>query len=345
MSLKDLLKVDKKVNNIKIKVLEIEDKNIIVADQTMVAICRADDSNFLVKDNFYMLVKPIKHDDLNFILNEKLKPVKIKEFKLQNKEKEVQRLVNILKKSSKETTNSDAQENLKTFSDIIDLPPGSEIKVVTVKVIAKSKDIAGQYGNYNIGKIKDKIGEKIDINIYNQQVRKNFNSGNIVEIRNLKITAFTRNGETVKRLSTTARSSVNKCSKQIEILFKNVPLGDEIGKGTVLAIHDIFPYLSCSKCWKKTDETDEICQCGNDENIKVIDFHCQFYIQMDKDDEVKVIDTFKRVTSLDPQSKNLEDIQKLLDDTFVDKNFTFEWNINIDEEKLRMVEISNGDKS
>ena len=196
MSLKDLLKVDKKVNNIKIKVLEIEDKNIIVADQTMVAICRADDSNFLVKDNFYMLVKPIKHDDLNFILNEKLKPVKIKEFKLQNKEKEVQRLVNILKKSSKETTNSDAQENLKTFSDIIDLPPGSEIKVVTVKVIAKSKDIAGQYGNYNIGKIKDKIGEKIDINIYNQQVRKNFNSGNIVEIRNLKITAFTRNGET-----------------------------------------------------------------------------------------------------------------------------------------------------
>ena len=107
----------------------------------------------------------------------------------------------------------------------------------------------------------------------------------------------------------------------------------------MLAIHDIFSYLSCSKCWKKTNENDDACQCGNLEDIKVIDFHCQFYIQIDKDDEVKIVHTFRRQTGLFLESDNHDDIQKILDDEFVNKHFSFEWNINLEDEELRMVEI------
>ena len=348
MSLKDLLQNEKKVNHIRIKILEIEENHVVVGDQSSVAICCTHDANFknLTKGNFYLLVKPIKMDENTFIPNEKLKPVNISEFSLPARTKEVQKLVNLIKTKSTPNTkfNADMLDNLKTFQEILQLPTKSEIKSVTVKVIAISKDIAGNYGTYNIGKVKDKLGEKMDINLYNKQVKKKFKRGDIINLTNLKITEYTKTGETLKRLATTARSSAYQCGTDIEILFKNIPLGDEKNGGIVLAIHDIFSYLSCSKCWKKTNESDEICQCGNTEDIKVIDFHCQFYIQIDKDDDVKIVHTFRRQTGLILESENRDDIQKMLDDKFVDKHFSFEWNINLEDEELRMVEIMEGEE-
>ena len=170
----------------------------------------------------------------------------------------------------------------------------------------------------------------------------NFKRGDIIELRKLKLTEITKEGQKSKRISTTARSSAHNCNIEIETLFKNVLLGDERQEGTVVAIHDIFPYMSCSKCWRKINEDEDICECGSKEDIKVIDFHCQFYIlvKTDDDDDVKIVHTFRRQTDLNPNSKEIDDIQKLLDDTFVDQSYIFEWNVDLDKEELRMVDIT-----
>ena len=38
-----------------------------------------------------------------------------------------------------------------------------------------------------------------------------------------------------------------------------------------------------------------------------------------------------------------EDIQKVLEDKYLDKTFTFEWNNNTEEDELRMVMITDKD--
>ena len=347
MSLKDLLHDEKKVNNIKIKVLEIEGNHMVVGDQSSLGICSTHDANFknLAKGNCYMILKPIKQDENTFVPNEKLKPIKVDAFSLSSKAKDVQKLVNLVRTKYPQEANvrSNVTDNLQTFQEILQVPSKSEIKTISVKVISISKDIAGIYGTYNIGKIKDKTAEKLDINLYNKQVRQNFKRGEIIELKNVKVTEYMKAGEKVQRFATTARSSAHKCSPEIERLFKNVPVGDEREQGIVLAINDIFSYLSCSKCWKKTNENDESCICGNTEDIKLIDFYCQFYILLAKNDNVKVVQTFRRQTCINPESDNHEALQKTLDDKFVNKSFTFEWNNNIDNEDSKMVEIINHD--
>jgi hypothetical protein len=344
MSLKDLLQGDISVKHIKIKVLQVLDDNIIVGDSSMMAICCAVNSGFksLAEGKCYMILKPVKQESNYLIPNEKLKPVKIADFPLNVKRSEIQKLVSIIQNKSSEKTEDQnlIGNNLKTFEDIVKNANKSEIKTVTVKVITISRDIAGSYGNYNIGKFKDKTGQKIDINLYSKQVKNKLKRGDIVELRKLKLTEFSKDGEMFKRLSTTARSTVHDCKSQIETIFDDVPLGDEKEKGTVIAIHDIFPYLSCSKCWKKTGEDDDTCQCGNKENIHINDFHCQFYIQSAKDDDIKIVHTFKRQTELTPGSQDPEIVQKLLEDKYLEKQFTFEWNLNPGEDNLRMVDIS-----
>ena len=55
---------------------------------------------------------------------------------------------------------------------------------------------------------------------------------------------------------------------------------------------------------------------------------------------VGVLTTFRRQTDLSVSTLNHDDIQTLLEDTFLQKIFTFEWNIlDGDEENLRMVSI------
>ena len=349
MSLKDLLNDEKKVNNLRIKVLEIQENHIIVGDQSGLAICSTLDTNFktLAKGGCYMILKPVKQDENTFIPNVKLKPIKMAEFPLPASTKEIQKLVNLIKEKCphKTDTITEAPDNLQTFQDVLNLAPNTEIKTLIVKVISISKDLAGKYGTYNIGKIKDKTAEKLDINLYNKQVRQNFKRGEIIELKNVKVTEYMKAGEKVQRFATTARSSAHKCSPEIERLFENVPMGDEREQGKVLAINDIFTYLSCSKCWKKTNENDESCICGNTEDIKLIDFYCQFYILLAKNDDVKVVQTFRRQTGISPESDNLDTLQKTLDNKFVNKSFIFDWNNNIDNEESMMVEITKHDEN
>ena len=84
MSLKDLLKGDKSVNHIKIKVMQVLHDNIIVGDSSMIAICCAVNSGFksLTEGKCYMILKPVKQESNYLIPNEKLKPVKIADFPL-----------------------------------------------------------------------------------------------------------------------------------------------------------------------------------------------------------------------------------------------------------------------
>ena len=109
----------------------------------------------------------------------------------------------------------------------------------------------------------------------------------------------------------------------------------------MVPIHDIFTYMSCLNCWKKVVEDTTSC-CGNTIENATNDFHCQFYIELTKDNFIEVVHTFRRQTGMTVQSLVHDDIQKLLDETFVEKTFIFEWNIaDGDDEQLRMIKIEN----
>ena len=340
MSLKDLLQNEIKVNNIRVKVISNHNENIIVGDASTLGICHTSNSEYLkmIEGQCYIIMKPMKQNLNLFIPNEKFKPIKIIPFALAPKKAEINKLMSLIETESpmKNSQLRKSDNQLSTFEDIKKLAAKSEVKAITAKVITISKDIKGSYGTYNIGKLKDIRNEKMDINLYNRQVMQHLNVGDIVELRRLKISEYTKDGENVKRLATTPRSTGGKCNSDIETLFKEVPLGDERQEGTVVAINDIFHYLSCSKCWKKTSEDDKICQCENMENIHVNDFHCQFYIEILNDNDIKVVHTFKRQTNLKIDTGNSEDIQKGLDDEFLNKPLIL--NINCDDE-LTMVII------
>ena len=97
--------------------------------------------------------------------------------------------------------------------------------------------------------------------------------------------------------------------------------------------------MSCSKCWKKVTEEDTSCSCGNSSGNKIHDFHFQFYIEL-KDEFIEVVHTFRRTTDLSVQTLVHDEIQNLLEETFLLKIFIFEWNIiDGDDEKLRMIKI------
>ena len=342
MLLKDILQDEKNVNNLKVKVIMNRKESIIVGDSSMIAIFSTTNTSYenMIEGSCYMIIKPTKQDSNSFTANEKLKPVKIKAFTVPTKKTELNRLQSIIEQLSPKVDDL-SKEKLKTFKDIQDLVPKSELKSIIVKVITISKTIAGQYGPYNIAKLKDVNNEKMDINLYNKQITKRLNRGCVLELRNLKITEFSRDGEKNKRLSTSSRSIANPCSLDKVKLFENIPIGDQREEGTVLAVNDIFSYLSCSSCWKRTIEEDTTCQCGNKEDIHDGNFHCQFYIQLKKDDEVKVVHTFSRVTDITPKSYQIEDLQEALDSKYLEKSFTFEWNENIDEDKLTMALIND----
>ena len=340
MSLKDILHEEKDVNNLKVKVIVNEKENIIVGDSSMTAIFSTTNTDYenMLEGTCYMILKPKKQDTNSFTANEKLKPVKIKAFTITTKKAEISRLQSLIEETSPKKVHM-SKEKLTTFNDIANLVPKSEIKSIHVKIISISKTIAGKYGPYNIAKLKDVNKNKIDINLYNKNIARKMYRGGILEIRNLKVTEYSRNDETERRLSTTARSTANECSSDLKNLFEKVPIGDEREEGTVLAVNDIYPYLSCSSCWKRTDPDDTICPCGNKEDIHNENFHCQFYIQLKKDDDVKVIHTFSRAINFNSKSYKLEEIQEALDNQYLEKNFIFEWNIDQEEDKLTMVLI------
>ena len=62
---------------------------------------------------------------------------------------------------------------------------------------------------------------------------------------------------------------------------------------------------------------------------------------MVKDEDVKIVHTFRRQTELAPDNQDTEEIQKQLDEKYVGKSYIFEWNINSDEDELRMVLITD----
>ena len=187
----------------------------------------------------------------------------------------------------------------------------------------------------------------MDINLYSKVVKNKMKRGDVIELKRIKITEFVKEGQIVKRLVTTARSTAEAGTSDTNSIFKNIPLGDHQAVGKVIAIHDIVPYLSCSSCWKKTSEDDLICQCQNQENIHVNDFHCKFYLEIMNSDDINVIHTFRRQTSFSPETQDTDCIQKALDNIYLNKKITFEWNVISSEEEddddLKMVKITEAE--
>ena len=177
------------------------------------------------------------------------------------------------------------------------------------------------------------------------KLKPKMNIGEIIELRKVKVTEFVKDGKKLQRFMTTVQSTINQCSSNTEALFREVPLGDKKEEGKVVAIHDIFTYLSCPKCWKKVADEDTSCSCGSSLDSSTNDFHCQFYIELTKDEFIEVVHTFRRQTNLSVQTIAHDEIQTLLNDTFLQKTFIFEWNfVNGDEEQLRMIKIGKPEK-
>ena len=95
----------------------------------------------------------------------------------------------------------------------------------------------------------------------------------------MKITEYTKDIKSIKRLATTPTGTCKKPSNDVRGLFKNVSLGNNREKAKVVAVEDIYPYTSCSKCWKKTHEDDLTCKCGNNDIIHVNYIHSKLYIE------------------------------------------------------------------
>lgn len=343
MSLQELLAGEKKLQNIKVKVLKNVGESTIVGDTSGLAICSATNKDFesMSEGQCYIILKPLKLDDNSFVPNEKFKPVKTANFVVKYDKSQLAHLHTLLKTKPETETpveKDKVQAKLLTFKDLKVMPPKTDIKSITVKIVSISKDIAGSYGRYNIGKVKDIDCQTMDMNIYNRKVRQDMQVGDIFELRNVVVTEYTKDDETIQRLATTSRSSGKKAPPQLEDIFKNVPLGDRREKGEVVAVHEIFTYPSCSKCWKKTKEEDMICSCGNNQDIHVPDFHCQLYVQLAKNEDIEVIHTFRRQI-IDVNTLNQDEVQKAVESHLLKKTLTFEWNIIEEEDKLRMLSI------
>ena len=271
----------------------------------------------------------------------------INNFSVIPKKTELAKLQTMIPSKSELKPSSGQRKNDKptSFIDLVALPNKAEIKSITAKVITLSKDISGAYGKYCIGKLKDIACDKMDINIYHMRLKHKMAVGDIVELKKVKITEFNKDGQLHKRLVTTPQTTVDKCCTNTEAIFKNVPLGDKREGGKVVAIHDIFPYLSCSNCWKKVVEDATFCSCGNTIDNATHDFHCQFYIELTKDNFIEVVHTFRRQTDITVQTLVHDDIQKLLDETFLLKTFVFEWNIvDGNNEQLRMIKMESSEE-
>ena len=342
MTLKEVLAGETTIPKIKVKVIKKIGETAIVGDASGLAICCASNTAFtaMIEGQCYIILKPINIDANSFIPNEKLKPVKIDNFVIKPDKNQLSKLQTLLKSTSEtKLTVDETKAPLKpTFNEIRELPPKTDIKSMIVMIVNISKDIMGHYGSYNIGKIKDIENEKMDINIYKKSLKQNMQVGDIIELKNIKLTDFTKDGQTIRRVATTSRTTVEKVPQQIETLFKDVPVGDRRERGEVVAVHDLFTYLSCSKCWKKTNEEDKLCSCGNNADIHVPDFHCQLYIELAKNGDIEVIHTFRRqITNV--TSINQEEVEKAIENCLFKKTFTFEWNI-IEDDKQRMMSIS-----
>ena len=343
MSLKQLLQGEKAVHSIKVKVISNHNDMSIVGDASSLAVCHNVNIDFqnMKPGQCYQILKPKVKSGNEFVPNEKLKPIKVTNFTVTPKKQELATLQAMMQSTTeKKDMPSDKHSKMMTsFKDIERIPPKTEIKKITAKIITISKDIIGKFGTFWIVKLKDINSEKMDINIYNMRLKTKMSVGYVVDLKMVKVTEFAKDGINLKRLVTTSKSSVDKCSADIENLFIDVPLGDKRLEGKVVAIHDIFPYMSCSQCWKKVETEDSTC-CENDSEPNVHDFHCQFYIESTTDEFIEVVHTFRRQTNLSVNTLNQDDIQALLEATFMMKIFTFEWNIlDGDEENLRMVKI------
>ena len=130
----------------------------------------------------------------------------------------------------------------------------------------------------------------------------------------------------------------------LEYYSKKVSLGDKREKAKVVAVEDIFPYTSCSKCWKKTHEDDLICKCGNTDTIHVNDFHAKFYIEELNEKNIEVLHIFRRQTKIVVNSIQQEEIRSALEKSYLGKIFNFDYNIDTDKDELIMVEINDINK-
>ena len=340
MSLKQIFEDDSNFRCLKIKIISKQGKYFIVGDTGALSILIAPNVNYedMEREKCYIVQKPIKKDEHSFVPNEKTKPINIKAFQIQDRKQEYKKLTSILSNLIESSENKkNMTTNLLTFEVIKAQLPQAEVASVTAKVINISKDINGKFGNYNIVKLKDISSKTIDMNLYKTQIKKNLETGKIVEFRLVTLTKFVKDGQDIHRLATTSKTTC-KTSENSD-LFANVPLGDIKVYGRVVAIEDIFSYNSCSKCWKRVEDGAGICQCGHNEN-PVKDFHCNFYIEKQNDNEIEAVHTFRRLTNIFLDSLEIQKVQRELDDKFLMKTFTFEWNVDNDKDIFRMVKIS-----
>ena len=346
MSLKEVLDENMLSRNLRIKVISKQSENFIIGDKSGLAIFLAPNDAFknMEEGKCYAILKPTKIDDHTVTANEKYRPITIDPFSFEPRKTDLNKLRTLLKSTEDNQIIETKNRKIESFEDLKKLEPNIEIKAINAKIISISRDISGQYGTYNIAQLKDLSSAKMDLNIYKRQLKMQLKVGEIFELQNLKITQYTKDSKLIKRLATSPRSTCKKPSNDIIVLFENVSLGDKREKAKVVAVEDIFPYTSCSKCWKKTHEDDLICKCGNTDTIHVNDFHAKFYIEELNEKNIEVLHIFRRQTKIVVNSIQQEEIRSALEKSYLGKIFNFDYNIDTDKDELIMVEINDINK-
>ena len=207
----------------------------------------------------YTFIKPEDIGRDMWRVNKQLKPIKSKEVIANNiDEKKKELLVNqIVKKIATEKV-KDEREPVKTFQEIFATEvtePNKPIKKIVGKV-KRNTDIAGQYGNYSIVELKDTAKETISINLYKKLPP--VKQGDVIVMENIVVGKFKKDDEQYHRCQTTSNSKIKMAEGDTLTKFNDILIGDVAGKGTVLGVNSVHTYLSCSKCKKKVEHTEEV---------------------------------------------------------------------------------------
>ena len=207
----------------------------------------------------YTFIKPEEIEKDMWRVNRQLKPLKSKEIITNSiDEKKKEQLVKIMMKKTAIEKLKVEREPVKTFQEIFATEatePNKPIKKIVGKV-KRNSDIAGQYGNYSIVELKDTAKETISINLYKKLPP--VKQGDVIVMENIVVGKFKKDDEQYYRCQTTSNSKMKMAEGDTLTKFNDILIGDVAGKGTVLGVNSVHTYLSCSKCKKKVEHTEEV---------------------------------------------------------------------------------------
>ena len=141
---------------------------------------------------------------------------------------------------------------VKIFNDInsVDVV-GNTVKNLIGKVKRTSGEILNKKGTgrFKIIDLKDIVGDDISLTLYKNLPE--VEVGDIVQVKDSKVSNFKKDGEKHFRLQTMQHTKMEKLGSEMEEVFKEVALGSVKVEVKVIGVTSLNTYLSCKKCRKQ----------------------------------------------------------------------------------------------